>query len=459
MDENDHIILVSLSFCVLLQSLFTRLKPTNRYNLPPSPSAIPISSSLSWLLKSFSDLELILRSLRAKYGPVITLHIGSRPAIFITTHSLAHQALVQNSAVFADRPPPFPTSKVISSNQHNISSASYGPTWRLLRRNLTSEILHPSRSKAEVEYAADAKATAAEILIHGWGPPYNFTFPFGKIRLAPWDQGHFQIKPVLTSLPLKPHFLSPRNPPLFPHIRKRAAMAWLSRLAITAAPSLRRVSRFSGSQGYGSAAAVQFDYDYYDDCLSEAEEDYGQLNRINPNLESVPGSASGRGVQWVLIGDPGAKKHVYAEKLSKLLEVPHISMGTLLRQELNLNSSVYKQIAIAVNEGKLVPEDVIFGLLSKRLEEGYNRGENGFILDGIPRTRMQAEILDQIADIDLVVNFKCGEGNLVKRNFISAENSSYSVADAGSVSNEKFRIYAQEGKALEGYYRKTAEAS
>jgi adenylate kinase len=49
-------------------------------------------------------------------------------------------------------------------------------------------------------------------------------------------------------------------------------------------------------------------------------------------------------VQWVLIGDPGAKKHVYAEKLSKLLEVPHISMGTLLRQELNLNSSVYKQV-------------------------------------------------------------------------------------------------------------------
>jgi adenylate kinase len=54
------------------------------------------------------------------------------------------------------------------------------------------------------------------------------------------------------------------------------------------------------------------------------------------------------------------------------------------------------------------------------------------------------EILDQIADIDLVVNFKCGEGNVVKKNLISAENSSYSVADAGSVSNEKSRIYAQE---------------
>lgn len=43
-----------------------------------------------------------------------------------------------------------------------------------------------------------------------------------------------------------------------------------------------------------------------------------------------------------------------------------------------------------MNEGKLVPDEVIFALLSKRLEEGYYRGESGFILDGIPRTRMQA---------------------------------------------------------------------
>lgn len=43
-----------------------------------------------------------------------------------------------------------------------------------------------------------------------------------------------------------------------------------------------------------------------------------------------------------------------------------------------------------MNEGKLVPEEIIFGLLSKRLEEGYWRGETGFILEGIPRTRIQA---------------------------------------------------------------------
>lgn len=48
------------------------------------------------------------------------------------------------------------------------------------------------------------------------------------------------------------------------------------------------------------------------------------------------------------------------------------------------------QIASAVNQGELVPEDIVFGLLSKRLEEGQCKGESGFILDGLPRTRVQA---------------------------------------------------------------------
>lgn len=48
------------------------------------------------------------------------------------------------------------------------------------------------------------------------------------------------------------------------------------------------------------------------------------------------------------------------------------------------------QIANALDQGKIVPEEIVFALLSKRLEEGYSRGETGFILDGIPRTRIQA---------------------------------------------------------------------
>jgi cytochrome P450 len=78
---------------------------------------------------------------------MVTLHMGSRPAIFIADRSLAYIALIQKGAVFANRPPAPATSRVLGSNQHNISSSFYGPTWRLLRRTLTSEILHPSRVK------------------------------------------------------------------------------------------------------------------------------------------------------------------------------------------------------------------------------------------------------------------------------------------------------------------------
>ncbi|KAI3974684.1 hypothetical protein MKX01_004413 [Papaver californicum] len=83
-----------------------------------------------------------------KYGPIITLSIGHSKSIFIRNSSLAHQAFIQNGAVFADRPTATETSKIFSSNQHNITSASYGPLWRLLRRNLTFQILHSSKIKS-----------------------------------------------------------------------------------------------------------------------------------------------------------------------------------------------------------------------------------------------------------------------------------------------------------------------
>ncbi|CAL5370248.1 unnamed protein product [Camellia sinensis] len=243
-------------------------------------------------------------------------------------------------------------------------------------------------------------------------------------------------------------------------------MAGLCGLRVAAQPvALRCLGITTASRAYGSAAAIQYDYDY--------EEYESEPYRA---IEDSEGAVRGRGVQWVIMGDPLAKKHVYAEGLSKLLHVPHISMGTLVRQELHPHSSIYKQIANAVNQGKLVPEDIIFGLLSKRLEEGYSRGETGFILDGIPRTRIQAEILDQLADIDLVVNFKCTEDSLLKQpmrngicspgqeilmgksrlklNLPSQDNLKSSCADAEGAWKERLRIYAEQSKPLEDYYRK-----
>ncbi|XP_010525140.1 PREDICTED: cytochrome P450 89A2-like [Tarenaya hassleriana] len=136
-------IAVSLSISLFLHAVFSLRRSPRR--LPPgSHSAIPFVGTPQGL----AGLVPHLRRLHRRLGPIVTVRINSRPAIFVSDRSLAHQALIQNGAVFSDRPPALPAGKVFSSNQHNISSASYGPTWRILRRNLTSEILHPSRLRS-----------------------------------------------------------------------------------------------------------------------------------------------------------------------------------------------------------------------------------------------------------------------------------------------------------------------
>ncbi|KAL6320491.1 hypothetical protein AAG906_007570 [Vitis piasezkii] len=129
---------------------------------------IASSSNLSMISSSQSSIShqdpppfLSSEASSGSYGPILTLRIGSRPAIFISENSLAHQALVQNGAVFADRPAALPARRVMSSNQRNINSSPYGPTWRLLRRNLTAEILHSSR----VRRYSHARKWVLEILV------------------------------------------------------------------------------------------------------------------------------------------------------------------------------------------------------------------------------------------------------------------------------------------------------
>lgn len=119
-------------------------------------------------------------------------------------------------------------------------------------------------------------------------------------------------------------------------------MATLSRLRIAAQP-LRRF--FSRSRDYRSAAARRLDYDS-DDYFDDDDDKSLVKGKNGLEKEGSDGCVPGRGVQWVIIGDPMAKRHVYAERLSKLLGVPHISMGTLVRQELHPHSSLYKQVGL-----------------------------------------------------------------------------------------------------------------
>ncbi|KAG8390655.1 hypothetical protein BUALT_Bualt01G0106200 [Buddleja alternifolia] len=140
----------------------------------------------------------------------------------------------------------------------------------------------------------------------------------------------------------------------------------------------------------------------------------------------------GRNVQWVFLGCPGVGKGTYAARLSNLLGVPHIATGDLVRHELSSHGPLSSQLSEIVNQGKLISDEIIIDLLSKRLEDARAKGETGFILDGFPRTLRQAEILEGVTDIDLAINLKLREEALIAkclgRRLCSECGGNYNVA-------------------------------
>ncbi|XVE90485.1 hypothetical protein DITRI_Ditri20bG0081600 [Diplodiscus trichospermus] len=162
MGTNCIIIIFLILMIRLFKSAFTHLTKKTTLQLPPGPPSIPFIGNLLWLHKSFPQIVALLPTLRAKYGPIYTLRLGSKPIIIISCHSLAHQALIVKGATFADRPQALASEKLLSCNQHNITSAFYGPTWLLFRRNLVSTVLHPG----QIRSYSSARNWALEILIN-----------------------------------------------------------------------------------------------------------------------------------------------------------------------------------------------------------------------------------------------------------------------------------------------------
>lgn len=99
------------------------------------------------------------------------------------------------------------------------------------------------------------------------------------------------------------------------------------------------------------------------------------------------------GMKLILLGAPGAGKGTQAEILSAKLGIPTISTGNILRAAIKEGTPTGLQAKSYMDAGKLVPDAVIIGIVVERLAQPDC--ENGFILDGVPRTIGQAEALDQ----------------------------------------------------------------
>lgn len=123
-------------------------------------------------------------------------------------------------------------------------------------------------------------------------------------------------------------------------------------------------------------------------------------------------------MRLILLGPPGAGKGTQAERLVETHRIVQLSTGDMLRAAIKAETPVGLKAKDIMARGDLVPDDVVVGIVSDRLDEPD--AANGFVLDGFPRTVAQAEALDGLLAekglaLNGVVQLKVDEGALLKR--------------------------------------------
>ena len=104
----------------------------------------------------------------------------------------------------------------------------------------------------------------------------------------------------------------------------------------------------------------------------------------------------------ILLGAPGAGKGTQASKISDNYNLPHISTGDIFRENIKNQTPIGLLAKSYIDAGKLVPDEVTCKIVEERISR--SDCEKGYMLDGFPRTIAQAEALDKITKIDLVIN-------------------------------------------------------
>lgn len=116
----------------------------------------------------------------------------------------------------------------------------------------------------------------------------------------------------------------------------------------------------------------------------------------------------------ILLGAPGAGKGTQAEKICEKYNIPAVSTGNIIREALKNGTDMGLKAKSYIDAGALVPDEVVIGIIKERLQE--DDCQNGFILDGFPRTIPQAEALDSMGIvIDKVVDIEVPDEKIAAR--------------------------------------------
>lgn len=156
----------------------------------------------------------------------------------------------------------------------------------------------------------------------------------------------------------------------------------------------------------------------------------------------------------VLFGPPGSGKGTQSENIVKTYNLQHISTGDLLRDEVARQTPLGVEARKYMDQGILVPDEVVIGMISSKIDETPEA--RGFVFDGFPRTRAQAEALDKLLEfkntkIDLVLALDVTEEELMKR-LLGRGLTSGRSDDNEEVIAKRIKEYRAKTEPVANYY-------
>ncbi|MBR5726602.1 MAG: adenylate kinase [Muribaculaceae bacterium] len=158
----------------------------------------------------------------------------------------------------------------------------------------------------------------------------------------------------------------------------------------------------------------------------------------------------------VIFGAPGSGKGTQSDKIIEHYNLFHISTGDVLRDNIRRGTDLGKVAKEYIDQGQLVPDELIIDILAQVLDDNKERAGEGVIFDGFPRTIPQAEALEQLlADrgmqIDAVVGLEVPEEELIKRILLRGQLSGRSD-DNEETARKRLDTYHNQTSPLKAYY-------
>lgn len=159
----------------------------------------------------------------------------------------------------------------------------------------------------------------------------------------------------------------------------------------------------------------------------------------------------------ILFGPPGSGKGTQAQYLVEKYQLLHISTGDLLRSEIKSSTPLGLEAKKYIDKGELVPDEVVIGMISSQLDQNAGKVK-GFIFDGFPRTKAQAEALDKLLDfknttISQVLALEVSEEEVVSRILNRGLTSGRSDDNDQEIIKTRFNVYLKETTAVAEHYK------